>query len=288
MQSAAIISFGLPQNRPLIHDTVWPVRSTWLRILLGSALLAGCASVTPPPRTLTVFAAASLRAAFTELGAQFEAAHAEVVVSFNFAGSQQLAVQLREGAPADVFASASDRQMQAAIESERVAPESPQAFARNRLVVIYARDNAAPLSALPDLARPGLKLILAAKEVPVGQYTLDFLDKAQADPAFHPGYKEAVLSNVVSYEENVRVVLSKVALGEADGGIVYASDVSGEGVTGVGRIEVPDHLNPLATYPIAPIGDSAQAELARAFVEFVLSPDGQATLSRHGFIAAKP
>jgi molybdate transport system substrate-binding protein len=84
------------------------------------------------------------------------------------------------------------------------------------------------------------------------------------------------------------VVLSKVALGEADGGIVYASDVSGEGVAGVGRIEVPDQLNPLATYPIAPIGDSAQAELARAFVEFVLSPDGQATLSRHGFMAAKP
>ncbi|MGQ0602262.1 MAG: molybdate ABC transporter substrate-binding protein [Anaerolineales bacterium] len=259
-----------------------------IRTTLGMLLaLASCAPA-PRPITLTVFAAASLKDAFTELGERFEMSNAGVTVSFNFAGSQQLAQQLVEGAPADVFASANQKQMDSAIDGGRIAKGATQPFVKNRLVVIVPADNPAQIVALADLARPGLKLILAAREVPVGQYSLDFLEKTQADSTFAVGFKDAVLNNVVSYEENVRAVLSKVSLGEADAGIVYTSDVSGDGAEQIGRIEISDDLNTIAIYPIAPVGDSAHAETARAFVDFVLSSEGQATLKRYGFISITP
>lgn len=257
--------------------------------LLVTLLLAACrpAAGTPAPGLtgdLTVFAAASLTDAFTRLGQQFEAEHPGARVSFNFGGSQTLAQQIGEGAPADVFASANRAQMQVAIDSGRIVSGTQQTFARNRLVVIYPAGNPAGLAALPDLARPGLQLVLAAAEVPVGQYSLDFLDKAAADPAFGPTYKEAVLANVVSYEENVRAVLTKVALGEADAGLVYASDVTGDGAAAVERLNIPDAFNTLAAYPLAALTDSAQPALAQAFVEFILSAEGQAVLAEYGFI----
>ena len=185
---------------------------------------------TPPRRSRSnsvVFAAASLTEPFGEIGKSFEAAHPGVTVVYNFAGSQQLAQQINAGAPADVFASANKKQMGATIDAGSVISGTQQIFARNRLVVIYPKDNPAGLKDLNDLANPGLKLVLAAKEVPVGQYTLDFLDKAAADPALGTTFKDAVLKNVVSYEDNVKNVLTKVALGEADAGIVYLSDISG-------------------------------------------------------------
>jgi molybdate transport system substrate-binding protein len=257
----------------------------WLTVL--SVLFTACV---PPPTniTLTVFAAASLKDAFTEIGTQFEAQHPNVTISFNFAGSQQLSTQLTEGAPADVFASAHQEHMDLAVEGERITPDAARPFVRNRLAVIFPKDNPAQLVTLQDLARPGLKLILAAREVPVGQYTLDFLAKAQSDPGFSTTFQAEVLKNVVSYEENVRAVLSKVVLGEADAGIVYTSDVSGEGADQVGQIEIPDTLNTIATYPIAVVADSAQPEMAQRFVGSILSADGQATLLSYGFIPVKP
>jgi len=234
--------------------------------------------------TLTVFAAASLTDAFTEIGREFEAAHPGVRVTFNFAGSQQLAQQLAQGAPGDVFASANQQQMEAAVDSERIAAGAVQTFVQNRLVVIFPADNPAGISRLQDLANPGLKVLLAAAVVPVGQYSLDFLDKAGQETAFGPEFKEHVLANVVSYEENVRSVLTKVALGEADAGIVYASDVAGSGRDRVAKLAIPDTLNTVASYPIAAIDDSNQPELAQAFVAFVLLPAGQQTLSDHGFV----
>ncbi len=157
---------------------------------------------------------------------------------------------------------------------------------RNRLVVIYPKDNPAGLAQLQDLARPGLKLIIAAKEVPVGQYSLDFLTKTISDTAFSPTYMDEVLNNVVSYEENVKSVLTKVALGEGDAGIVYTSDISGESAGKVGRLDIPDSLNTIATYPIAVVGDSAAPRQAQAFVDYVLGPAGQEILTRYGFIPA--
>jgi len=236
------------------------------------------------PISLNVFAAASLTDAFTEIGKNFEAAHPNVTVVFNFAGSNQLAQQIGQGAPVDVFASANKTQMEVAIKSERVVSGTEHTFARNRLVVIFPKDNPSGVSTLQDLTKPGLKIVLAAKEVPVGQYALDFLDKAVKDTTFGASFKDDALKNVVSYEENVRAVLSKVTLGEADAGIVYTSDIAGNAADKVGRLDIPDALNTIASYPIAPLKDSPNAEVAQIFVDYVLAPEGQTVLAGFGFI----
>lgn len=236
------------------------------------------------PADLTVFAAASLTEAFTQVGQAFEVDHPGVTVTFNFGGSQQLAQQLNQGAPADVFASANNTQMGGAIAGGRVISGSQQAFVRNRLVVVYPADNPANLTGLPDLTQPGLRLILAAAEVPVGRYSVEFLDKAAQDPTFGEAFKTQVLANVVSYEQNVKVVLTKVVLGEGDAGIVYTSDVTPDVSDQVGRLEIPDALNTIAVYPIAPVSDAVYPVQAQAFVDYVLSPAGQAVLAEFGFI----
>jgi molybdenum ABC transporter molybdate-binding protein len=237
---------------------------------------------------LTVFAAASLTESFTELAQLFESQHPGVKVVPNFAGSQQLSTQLGAGAPADVFASANTTQMANAIQAGRVVDGSQQVFAYNRLVVIYPTDNPGGITRLQDLAKPGLKLILAAEEVPIGKYSLEFLDKASQDPAFGGTFKDDVLNNVVSYEQTVKAVLTKVVLGEGDGGIVYRTDVSQDNADKVGQIDIPDALNSIGTYPIAPIADAAQPELAAAFIELVLSPEGQGVLGKYGFTFEPP
>jgi molybdenum ABC transporter molybdate-binding protein len=237
-------------------------------------------------KTLTVLAASSLTESFTELGTLFESQNPGVKVAFSFAGSQQLAQQLGQGADADVFASASTKYMTAAVDAKRVNTDDAKTFVKNRLVVIYPKDNPAGLKELKDLAKLGLKLDLADKSVPVGQYALDFLDKAVKDASFGAGFKDAVLKNVVSYEENVKAVLTKVSLGEADAGIVYVTDITADAAPKIGKLDIPDALNTVATYPIAPISDSKNADLAKAFVSLVLSSDGQAVMSKYGFIPA--
>jgi molybdate transport system substrate-binding protein len=254
-------------------------------------LLSGCAVSPVRPSTsasgtLTVFAAASLTEAFTALGQRFEADHPGVRVTFNFAGSQQLAQQLAQGAPADLFASAHPRQMQAAIDASRVLTGTTRPFACNRLVVIYPGDNPAGLRDLRDLAQPGLHLVIAAKEVPVGQYALDFLGKADQDPVLGAGYRDRVLRHVVSYEENVKAVLAKVILGEADAGIVYTTDLASSQPGRIGQIAIPDALNVIATYPIGPVRDGGHPDLARLFMEEILGPAGQVVLAKYGFIPA--
>lgn len=246
-------------------------------------LAAGCAPQAEPV-TLTVMAAASLKAPFEELGKAFEADHPGVTVMFNFGGSQQLAQQLSQGAPADVFASANAKQMDLVVDAGRIEQSAVRPFTRNVLVVVVPKSNPANLTGLADLARGGYKLVLAAQEVPVGGYTLEFLDKAEAAGTFGAGYKAGVLVNVVSYEENVKTVLTKVALGEADAGIVYSSDVSGADAAKVTQIEIPADLNVVAEYPIAVIKDSAHKDLAGEFAALVLSEAGQAVLEKYGFM----
>ncbi len=233
---------------------------------------------------LIVFAAASLTEAFTQIGADFETTYPDTTVIFNFSGSQQLAQQLGQGAPADVFASANVRQMEVVIESGRIEDGTQQVFANNRLVMVVPVDNPGGVETLQDLAQPGLKLVLAAEDVPVGAYSRDYLDKAAEHPDFAADYRDAVLANVVSYEQTVKAVLTKVVLGEADAGIVYTSDVGPDVADQVQTIEIPDDLNTIATYPIAMVSDSGQPALADAFVSYVLSPDGQGTLAEFGFI----
>ena len=191
---------------------------------LGVPLLAS-RPVEPAPSTLNVFAAASLTEAFRELGHTFEQRHPGLTVQFNFAGSQQLALQIEQGAPADVFASADQRWMDYAKEKGEVEGEAPT-FARNRLMVIVPRTNPARIGALPDLARRGTKIVMAAEAVPVGKYSREALQKLAGAQGYPAEYDRRVLANVVSQEENVKSVVSKVQLGEADAGIVYRSDVT--------------------------------------------------------------
>ncbi|MGE5222717.1 MAG: molybdate ABC transporter substrate-binding protein [Omnitrophica WOR_2 bacterium] len=238
----------------------------------------------PPNQVLNVYAAASLTEAFGEAGKAFEAQHPGLRVVLNFAGSQQLLQQIEQGASADVFASAAPPQMEEAVQSGHVDRSAVQTFAHNRLVVIFPKDNPAGITQLKDLSKNGIKMVLAAKAVPAGQYALAFLDKAAQDPSLGPGYKDAALKNVVSYEENVKAVLAKVALGEADAGIVYTSDLHGAYGTQVGVIDIPDSLNVIADYPVATIKGSASPELAQAFVAYILSKEGQQTLAKYGFI----
>jgi molybdate transport system substrate-binding protein len=238
-------------------------------------------------QSLTVFAASSLAEAFTELGKQFEAKHPGAKLIYNFAGSQQLARQLAQGAPADVFASANQEQMDAVIQAGRISAEQSSALVGNSLVVIFAQPNLGNIRQLQDLASPGLKLVLADKNAPVGRYSLDFLEKASTRPDFGANFKDHVLKNVVSYEENVRAVLTKISLGEADVGIVYTSDISQQAAHNVGVLEIPDDLNMEAIYFIAPVQDSQRADLARAFVNFVLTPKSQELLAKYGFQPVK-
>ncbi|MEZ4767575.1 MAG: molybdate ABC transporter substrate-binding protein [Caldilineales bacterium] len=263
-----------------------------LCLLAPLLMLAACSKPGAPANgaaadRLMVFAAASLTDPFRDLAAQFEAANPGVDVVFNFAGSQQLAQQLAQGAAVDLFASANDRQMGAAIDAGRVIAGTQRAFAGNDLVIITPADNPARLKTLQDLATPGVKLVLAASNVPVGDYTLAFLEKAAASSQVAADYDQAVLANVMSYEENVKAVLSKVLLGEADAGIVYTSDVPPDLQDEVQRIEIPDAINVLATYPIALVTDAPNPVLARRFLDFVLSSEGQAVLARHGLIPVK-
>jgi len=255
--------------------------------LLVTFLLVSCAPrPASEPVTLNIFAAASLSESFDEIGKLFESSYPGVTVAFNFANSQQLAQQIIEGAPVDVFASANARQMDEVIEAGWIEEGSQQIFATNSLVVVLPQDNPAVLDELGDLTRPGLKLVFAAQEVPVGQYSLDFLDKASANPAFGLTYRDDVLKNVVSYEDNVKAVLTKVVLGEADAGIVYASDISGANTASVIRLEIPEALNVIAAYPIAPVIESKSPDLAQAFIELVTSPEGQAILEKYHFTPA--
>lgn len=224
---------------------------------------------------LQVFAAASLTDAFTQLGRHYERQHPGVRVVFNFAGSQQLIQQLAQGARADVLATADGSQMEAAAREGVVRPA--RIFARNRLLVVMPPDNPGRVKRFEDLARPGLKLVLADKNVPVGAYTAQMLEKVS------PAFRKAALANVVSYEQNVRAVLAKVALGEADAGVVYVTDARAQNVA---RIEIPDQLNPVAVYPIAPTARPLNARLADEFVRFVRSPAGQKILLDFGFLPA--
>jgi molybdate transport system substrate-binding protein len=248
--------------------------------LLLALLLAGCASSQlSGARTLHVFAAASLTDAFTELGEEFEAANPGVSVAFNFAGSQALRTQIEEGAPADVFASANQIEMDLLVTGAHVAQGAPQIFLNNKLVVLLPEGNPAVLQRLEDLASPGLKLVFAAEEVPVGEYTRQALE--QMNGQFGRDFKDKVLANVVSNEDNVRQVVAKIQLGEADAGIVYTSDAAA--APELPTMEIPAELNVIAEYPIAALTRSASPDLANAFIAYVLSEHGQAMLQKWGF-----
>jgi molybdate transport system substrate-binding protein len=254
-------------------------------ILLLLLLLAACGPAAgSTPRSLTVFAAASLTDAFTEIGRSFESAHPGVKVNFNFAGSQSLRTQIEQGAAADVFAPADRKEMDTLVSKSLVAAGAPQDFLTNKLVLVLPPDNPANLQTPADLARPGTKIILADESVPAGKYARQVLDALTA--LYGPDFKDSVLANVVSNENDVRQVLAKIQLGEADAGMVYVSDSAA--APGLKTILIPEAYNVSATYPIAVLAAAPQPELADGFTAFVLSSAGQAILLKWGFQPVHP
>jgi molybdate transport system substrate-binding protein len=244
-----------------------------LTLLLAAPVSAGCGSSgassnASSKTTITVFAAASLTEAFTKVGADFTAAHPGVKVVFNFAGSQVLATQIGQGAPADVFASAAKKNMDAVAS----LVGTPATFADNILEIVVAKGDPLGIHSLADLSKASLKVVLEAPSVPAGKYARQALD------ALHITVKP------VSLEDNVKAVVSKVSMGEADAGIVYVTDVQAAGST-VAGVQIPAAQNVVAHYPIAVVKASKHAGDAQAFVDYVLSAAGQQTLRGFGFLA---
>ncbi|MFM9108513.1 MAG: molybdate ABC transporter substrate-binding protein [Chloroflexota bacterium] len=283
---SAIVAGLAAQAAPVVGGLAAPV------IACSPATPAAAVGAAPPAATpladatapaafpaaggeVTVFAAASLTEAFTTMGDDLEAAHPGLEITFNFAGSQALVTQMTGGAEADVFAPANLTQMAAAADAGLIAGE-PVPFARNRLAVAAPASNPAGIDEAADLARDGVKLVLALPEVPAGRYAREAIC-AMGDAAF----VEAVAANVVSEEEDVRDVLAKVQLGEADAGIVYVTDARAGGDQ-VLTVAMPAGADPVAVYPIAATAEGDRA-LAEAFIGYVLSAEGQATLAEFGF-----
>ncbi len=244
----------------------------FLSLLLLVALATGCTS---SKDGITVFAAASLTEAFQEVANEFEEKHG-AAVELNFAGSNTLRVQIEQGASADVFASANEEHMRALVEEGYV--DKGIAFAENRVVVVVPSDNPANIKSVEDLCGD-VKLVIAGEAVPAGRYAREAL--FNLDAIYGSGFAEQVLSRVVSNEDSVRGVLAKVALGEADAGMVYATDALAAGDK-VKVIELPQ-VNVSPRYYVGVLSNSGNKELAREFVNFLLSPQGREILQKHGF-----
>jgi len=261
----------------------------WAAVCLWAAaggVIAWAHAASPAKtRTLQVFAAASLMDAFTELGHKLEAREPGLRVRFNFSGSQQLAIQLEQGATADVFASADERWMSYAAE-RGLLEDSSRVFARNPLVVILPRTNPARIQELQDLARPGVKLVIGADAVPVGRYSRMALQSLARDRSYSGDYATRVLKNVVSEEENVKSVVGKVQLGEADAGFAYRSDVTPAVSRFLRVLTLPEGAQIVASYPIAALRSSTDPAAAQAFLDLVLSSEGQQVLQRRGLLPA--
>lgn len=232
---------------------------------------------------LTVFAASSLTDAINEIGGNFQKANPGAKVAFNYGASSTLRTQLEQGARADVFASADQANMDQAKKSG-VIDGADQRFAKNKLVVIYPTSNPGKISGIQDLAKPGLKFVLTDPSVPIGAYARQALDKLSADPSIGSDFAPKVLANLRSQEANVRAVVSKVQLGEADAAIVYASDVTPSVAKDVQSILIPDQFNVLATYPIAVVKRAQNKAAAQAFIAYVRSAAAQDVLKQNNFI----
>ena len=245
---------------------------------------AAAASPTSQPvtGTITVFAAASLTDSFNEIATAFKAANPGVTVTFNFAGSSALRAQLDQGAPADVFASADTNQMASAAQNGDTV-DTGRLFVHNTPVIITPKNNPAGITSLADLKKSGVKLVLAAPEVPIGNYARQVLTNATKEATYGASFSDDVLKNLASNEANVKDVVAKVQLGEDDAGIVYGTDVTSSVAPALNKIDIPASVNVVADYPIAVTKSAKNAKAAQAFVDFVLSSAGQTILKKWGF-----
>jgi molybdate transport system substrate-binding protein len=230
--------------------------------------------------TLTIFAASSLTDAFGQLGKTFEQQNPGTTVKTSFGASSDLLAQIQQGAPADVFASAAEEEMNTAVKDDLVAGK-PVDFVKNRQIIMVPKDNPANIKSLEDLSKPNIKLVLAAKDVPAADYAVEILGKA--NKVYGPNFKENVLSNVVSREADVRASVNRVVVGDADTTFGYASDYTPDIRDKVKVVPIPENLNIIATYPIATLEDAKEAALAKTWVDLVTSSEGQEVLKKWGF-----
>jgi molybdate transport system substrate-binding protein len=252
-----------------------------LALVLGAALPA--AGGAQAPDKVTVFAAASLTEAFNAAAPVFTR-KTGVAVAFNYGGSDTLATQIKQGAPADVFASANIAQMKNVGDAGLVAGPA-RTFAKNRLVLVMPKGAARKLNGPADLAKPGVKVVLAAATVPVGGYCRSTFGKLGGQNGYPADFAAAVEKNVVSNELDVKAVITKIALGEADAGVVYSSDVTPAVAPKLDVVPFPVAVNPDIEYPIAALKSAPNPKGAQEFVDFVLSREGQAFLKARGFIS---
>jgi molybdate transport system substrate-binding protein len=226
--------------------------------------------------------------AFTEMAEDFpkQPGMSRVRLTFSFGASSTLRAQLEQGAPADLFAAADTIQMDQAVKAGLILG-TPQIFVRNKLVLIVPAANRAGISAPADLAKPGIKLVTTPPEVPVGNYTRQALQKMATRGELGEAFERQVLGNVVSEEANVRQVVTKVQLGEADAGIVYSSDVTPKVAPEVRMIEIPDRFNVLAEYPVGVASRAKAPTTALRFVDYLRGTGGQAILKKHNFITLR-
>jgi len=248
----------------------------------AALVLSMSAGFAQSPDELTVFTAASLTGAFGEIGEMYEN-ETGIHVAFNFDGSQALRTQLENGAYADVFASANMKQMNAVRESGLMNNSSVAIFTRNKLALIVPKDNPANIRNLTDLARPGIKIIMGTKDVPVGDYALQIIARLGNDSAYGPDYETEVMANVISQETSVSYVVTKVALGEADAGFAYVSDVTQDMISKIDKIVIPDEYNIIAEYPLGMLMESKYPAESQAFMDLVMSDEGRAVLEKYGF-----
>jgi molybdate transport system substrate-binding protein len=230
---------------------------------------------------LTVFAAASLTKAIGELQGAWQAAHpgSELILSLD--ASSALRAQIEQGAPADILASADPTNAQLLVDG-CLARGPITAFAGNALVVVVPPDNPAGISSPADLARPGVRYVAAGPEVPITRYAMAVIDNLAALPGYPGDFAAAVAANTVSEEDNVRAVVAKVELGEADAAIVYLTDAWSS--DGVASLAIPAEANVPATYAAVAVGASSQPGLAAEFLEFLTGPEAQAVLASYGFL----
>jgi len=259
-------------------------------IILALLLVAGCTSAgsapAPGKKELTVFAAASLTGAMTDIAKAYEAAHPDTKIVLNFNNAAALRTQIEQGAHADLFLSANTKYMTALQDEGMIINDSVKVFATTDLAIIVPNDNRANITGLPDLARPGIRLVMVVKEGPLGDYTRQALEKTANDPGFGPAYRDAVLRNVISEEPTLPSLIAKLRIGEADAGIALESDVSNEDRVFLTAIPIPDQYNVIAVFPLGIVQRSTDKVRAAAFTDYILSPEGAAVLARYGFVPA--
>ncbi|GAB5490714.1 MAG: molybdate ABC transporter substrate-binding protein [Phototrophicaceae bacterium] len=231
---------------------------------------------------LLIFAASSLTDAFTDLAQEFETS-SDIQVTLNLASSSTLSAQLSQGAPADIFASANLLQIQNLVDDDLINQASVSIFAENELVLITPIDNPADIQSVEDIAEPDVLLVLGAQSVPIRDYTNILLDNLEL--LYKDNFTGNVTENIVSEELNVRQVVTRVALGEADAGIVYRTDITEDIIDSVQIIPLPINSSPRASYYIAPLIESNNPSLANQFIDFVFSDEGQAILQEWEFCA---